>query len=54
MSKWFDKGNAGIFAATTTAGQPFVISLGLKRNAESLDPGRVTSFIEYYAGDADA
>jgi hypothetical protein len=54
MLERFDKGNAGILAAAAAVRSPLIIGFRLERNAEPLNTCRITSFVEFYAGNADA
>jgi hypothetical protein len=52
--QWFHERDSRIFAATTAAGAQLIVGLRLQRDAEPLDSGRVTDFIELHSCKADA
>jgi hypothetical protein len=54
MPKWFNKCDARILAAAAAVRSPLVIRFRLKRNAEPLDAGWITSLVELYTGNTDA
>ncbi len=52
--KRFDERDTRILAATAAVGPTLIIGFRLQCDAEPLDSTRIASFVEFYAGNADA